>query len=121
MLHVYSPKEREAFVFARHGLALTVVLVLTVGACETTHSHTTSCSPLKSPHVAAGGSQPMTVEFGNLTTVEFNRSWWKLASPGPSQYVKLHGTMTLWRNDVSVFRSDDGRTFSFSPTVVGCL
>jgi hypothetical protein len=64
----------------------------------------------------------MSVNFGNLgATVYFNRRWWKLVTPGPGESVSLHGSMMLWRDDVAAFKADDGRSFTFGPTIVGCL
>jgi hypothetical protein len=40
---------------------------------------------------------------------------------GPTPRVTLRGRMNLWRNDVAVFRSDDGRTFTFLPRGEGCV
>jgi hypothetical protein len=69
----------------------------------------------------------MVVSFDSYQ--EFSGRFWRLQSAAPTSptplygatpVVRLHGRMAMWRKDVAVFRSDDGRTFTFTPTVVGC-
>ncbi len=103
--------------------AVCAAFVLAVGACSSgDHSATNGrCRSLPGHAVALGASEPLTVEVGTpRVPVWFDRHWWALsgaASPAP---LALHGTMTLVRPDLSLFRADDGRTFSFTTTTVGC-
>jgi hypothetical protein len=72
----------------------------------------------------------MTVGFENgYAEVHFNNQRWVWESQGPAIPVPLYGQtpsvtllgrMSLWTREVAVFRSDDGRTFTFGPRGVGC-
>ena len=110
----------------RYGLALVLVVLLALGACATTRSATAQCALRKSNQVPVGGSRGTWVQLSVGATLVFNERGWKLASwdgtlPDRNlNVVVLHGTMTLRRSDVSVFRSDDGRTFTFGPNVGVC-
>ena len=111
---------------SRYGLVAALALSLPLDACSTTRSATTQCTLPKSNHVAVGGSQKMWVQLSVGATLVFNQRWWKLTAWDDTlpdrnlSVVVLHGTMTLWRKDLAVFRSDDGRTFTFGYGLVGC-
>jgi hypothetical protein len=110
----------------RYGPAVALVAALALVACHEPH-----CPPLpKGPHIAVRHSRRITVGFENgYAEVHFNSQRWVWESQGPAIPVPLYGQtpsvtllgrMSLWTREVAVFRSDDGRTFTFGPRGVGC-
>jgi hypothetical protein len=107
-------------------IAVFAVATLPLAGCE----QTPHCSLPNGPHIAVAHSRPMTIHFSkDYAELFFNGRLWvfegkgpAIPSPlfGPAPPVSLRGTMNVWRKDVAVFRSDDGRTFTFLPRGVGC-
>lgn len=102
--------------------ATSIVVVLALGACSSGDQKVTSgCRMPRGHAVAVGGSERMTIGFGDRgATAWFNRRWWGSPPLAPPQVVSLHGRMTLVRTDLAVFHADDGRTMTFGYTTVGC-